>query len=347
LIKTTIFKGIQLIIFTQVKTFAPVVYPRPFRTFHSRLFSKWELIARILVRAFWVMGSNLSFTGAKTVGQLENGNTLLRLNRSSPLGAKGDIISLPKDQVIFDCIKLKAKWELKECKFLSVGISRLGSRGISRIAMVDVGANTGLISLQTLNMSRTLVDLFAFEPIPRHAEAIEQNLGRLNNRITINEFALSDRNGTSIIYTELANHGNSSLIKSSARNSHEDVVTNINLVSTSEYFEMNLLEYDGFVIKSDAQGMDAQILSRIPRKIWEQTERAVVEIWAMPEIMESDIDQALDLWRSFEYISWSPSTQDLISLEEVSIFWKSKDGRERNLFLSRNQSQPLQNIHVN
>jgi hypothetical protein len=82
--------------------------------------------------------------------------------------------------------------------------------------------------------------------------------------------------------------------------------------------------------------MDALILSRIPHRIWENVERAVIEVWAIPEVNEVDVEKLLSMWEGFKYVSWAPNSHANISFTEVSEFWLKKSGKEsRNLFLSR------------
>jgi hypothetical protein len=81
--------------------------------------------------------------------------------------------------------------------------------------------------------------------------------------------------------------------------------------------------------------MDALILSRIPKRVWQNTECAVIEVAALPDINKIDVDDLLLMFNCFEIISWSPNLKQKISLKEISEFWLSRSGSQRNLFLSR------------
>ena len=184
-----------------------------------------------------------------------------------------------------------------------------------------------------MNLSKTITEVFLFEPIPRHVSAIERNLRNLPS-IHINEFALSNENGQSEIYTQTTNHGNTSLLKSVVP-SDELISTTIELVDAAEYCNKFLNGFDNFVIKCDTQGMDALILSRIPNRIWERTEVAIIEVWALPEIREQDVTRLLAMCQNFNYASWTPNSRERIDLDEISEYWLSKSGTFRNLFLSK------------
>ena len=273
--------------------------------------------------------------GAKTVGITINGNMLLQLNKDSALGSKGTILEIPRDKVIFEFVRRKGLWELEESQFIAQALKSAHRRSnSSKIALIDIGANTGLVTLQALNLAKTKTEVFLFEPIPRHISAIKRNLGHFSN-IHLNEFALSYKNGQSQIFTESTNHGNSSLLNSVVPKNRM-ISNTIKIVQTEKFFARNLNKFASYVIKCDTQGMDALILSRIPRSIWKKCESAVVEIWSIKEIRSADVDKLLDMWKDFQFFNWHPDfTGGNIKLDEIKEFWLKKSGKARNLFLSK------------
>ncbi len=275
----------------------------------------------------------LRLMGARDVGVTAYGNHLLRLNKDYALGRKGTVLELPKDDIIYKYVKFKGNWELGDCRFLARGLKKACLQLHLKTALIDIGANTGLVTLQTMNLSGTANDLFLFEPIPKHALAISNNLKGYSN-IHLGEFALSDKNGRAAIYTQATNHGNSSLFDQVVPSSGM-ISTQIKLVSTEEYCGNSLNDYECYVIKCDTQGMDAIILSRFPDRIWQNCESAVIEVWALPEIKKQDVDRLLSKFQGFNYISWYPEGNSVLELEEVSQYWLSKLGSQRNLYLSK------------
>jgi len=308
----------------------PMTSPIPIKSFHKRLVKKWGSIG---INSVETILYKFNFTGAKVVGKTPNGNTILRLNKDYALGDKGTELELPRDHAIFKAVKRWGSWELGESEFLSLGLRKVKNLSNSKTAFLDIGANTGLVTLQAINLSKTNVEVFLFEPIPRHISGIQHNLRSLSN-IHINEFALSNENGTSEIFTQTTNHGNTSMLKSVVP-SGELVSTKIKLVDTAEYCNIYLNSHNNFIIKCDIQGMDALVLSRIPKRIWKNTEVAVIEVWALPEIQEKDVTRLLAMFEYFEYASWNPDFKNLICLNEVSEYWLSKIGTSRNLFVSK------------
>jgi FkbM family methyltransferase len=204
-----------------------------------------------------------------------------------------------------------------------------------KTVLLDIGANTGLVSLQAMNLSNASAKVILFEPVPRHASAIKHNLRNLSN-IHVNEFALSDINGEANIFTQANNHGNTSLLNSVVPEIGM-ISTKIQLVETTAYCNKFLNNFDRYVIKCDTQGMDALIMSRIPESIWKNCVSAVIEVWALDEISKKDVEAFLSMCQEFEYVAWQPNIRkEKLGLNEVSEFWLGKSGAQRNLFLSKN-----------
>ena len=319
--------GVLIIRIINSRQWIPITKLLLIKFFHQKLIRKWIYIIKNLILYF---SSIYGFSGAKNIGIGPSGNNLLQLNKNYPLGHKGTIIELPKDNIIFKYVRLRGTWELEESKFLACGLQK--AKGIkSKVALLDIGANTGLVALQVINIAGSNAEIFLFEPVPRHAFAISQNLKSLPNT-HLNEFALSDKNGEAEIFTDTLNHGNTSLFNSAAP--FAEIKTQIKLVDTLEYCNNFLKIFDSFVIKSDTQGMDALILSRIPNWIWQKCECAVIEVWALPEINKKHVEDLLVKIQKFEFVDWTPKSQKKIAFHEISEFWLNKSGAQRNLFLS-------------
>lgn len=261
---------------------------------------------------------------------------MLRLRRASPLGNKGTIVELPMDEVMFSAVLTKGEWSLELSKFLCAGLEG-GEISQGKAALLDIGANTGLVTLQVVNMTSRSHNYFLFEPIPRHVSAINRNLDTesLGPRLQIMPVALSDNNGTSEIFTSITNHGNSSLSETVVGYPEEHVRTTIETVNTAEYFVGFGPEFNRFVIKCDTQGMDQVILARLPLELWGRVERAVVEVWALPEVQRSDVGTLVDIWRDFRVISWDADLNSRVDLEEVQDFWTGQTGRWKDLYIVR------------
>ena len=265
-----------------------------------------------------------------------NGNLILELNRPSPLGPRGMQIQIPQDRVIFEEIRKFSQWEMQECEFLSRALKRVARDTPDRkCTFLDIGANIGMVTLQTLSLAGTSPDVLMVEPLARHVEAIKFNTRNLarDHSIQVFEFGLAENSGKASLFTEAHNHGNSSLVESLVR-ADGAIRTEIKLKGAEEFAEENLLGDHPLIIKCDTQGFDALILSRLPESVWIRTRAAIVEVWAIDEIEEADIDHCLHLWNGFKSMSWSPTKRERISNLELRNFWLSKSQNTRNLFLT-------------
>lgn len=321
----------HVIIKDRIQFWNPMVPFFPLSSFPKRSFLRlryliFHFVSQILLR----VGNRLKLTGADAVGE-----NILKLNRNSILGKKGKKLIVPKDDVIYQKIKLSGHWELEECKFLGEGLANLEKKGSNKFALLDLGANTGLVTLGTANLAKTHNDFLLVEPLPKHVEAIVHNLNEIEvtNQRIIFPFALGEKSGELAIYSENSNQGNSSIIKSLVpQNKYTE--SKITLVQARKFHDENLQHYSGFVLKSDMQGMDAEVLSSFPKTFWEKCDRAVIEIWAIHEIQEDECNLLIDYWSCFDYASWSPKTKEKVSSHDLKEFWLSRTGKERNLFLS-------------
>lgn len=140
----------------------------------------------------------------------------LQLNRTYSIGPRGTYIKIPYDSLIFKTVRRYGQWELAESEFLATGLKFASFKSDSGTVLIDIGAHVGLVSLQTINIAKTNADIIMFEPISTHVRAIKHNLTNLKQKvnITVNESALSDRDGKASLFIDSANYGRSSLLQS-------------------------------------------------------------------------------------------------------------------------------------
>lgn len=304
----------------------PFVFPFPLKTFIPRLIKKFSVVFLDLrLRGLYKLG----ISKARQIGYTPDGNVILKLNTNSSLGLRGSLIHLPDDKLFRGQICRYGEWDTLDAKFLSDGLNLK-----SNSAFCDIGANSGLVSLQVMNLSNHPATCLLIEPIPIHVQAIQYNLNELRkiHNILIYEVALSDRDGIGQIYIQNNNRGNSSLLPEVVPKK-KLVSIPITLLSTRIFAEECLANFENIVLKSDTQGMDAKILSRLPIPVWDSISRAVIEIWAIDSIEESEVDALLEIWKKFQYRSWSGES-GVLSLQSVRNFWLSKNGHHKNLLLS-------------
>jgi FkbM family methyltransferase len=316
-----------------IRFWVPVPRLRPFKTFPRRTIEKQKWIFQFCSKR---IGALLSLSGAKVDGKTLENNYRLRLNSDCALGSKGFVLEMPRDETIFNKVRYDSSYDLEESQFLSRGLIKASNISNAKVALLDIGANVGLVTLQAMNIAQTKNDVFCFEPIPQHASALRSNLSQLAQRVRVNihEVGLSDHDTSATIFTESTNHGNSSLI--------QDVVpeggrreTSICLVDTKSFFERNFQQFTAFIVKCDTQGMDALILSRLPEFVWLNIVCAEIEVWALADVNPSDVDMLLSMLTNFDVISWSPNEVSKLEISDIRDYWLSKSGEWKNLYLSK------------
>lgn len=290
-------------------------------------------------RFFKYVFIGLRLKGARGVGvdQFENG--ILILNRKTSLGLRGEKITTPHDQTIYRHVVENGEWEPEESRFLSSQLISLTALRDAKhkIALVDIGANSGLVTRQTLTLSQSHCDAVLVEPIPNHARAIEANLEKFKgiNRVEIIEAALGEKSGDNEIRIEISNKGNSSFLASAMPNSGVERLS-VKILSVEKFYNGFLSNFDYFVLKSDTQGFDSKILALLPTIFWSKCQGAVIEVWALSEIEVTSVKILLSKWVNFPYLNWATDGSAPTNLEEISKFWLSKTGNSRNLFISAN-----------
>jgi FkbM family methyltransferase len=312
------------------KNAIPLTNVLPLKTFWPRLFKKWKFQYGELI---YFTGTFFGFFGSKQIGNSANGNSLVKLNRDGMLGTKGTVIELPRDKVIYRHVRQFSKWESEISDFLVKGLNEMFVSGLSSIALLDIGANAGLISLQTIRRIDFQVDSICVEPISRHAQACSNNLLSTSARVVVHEVALGKSDGVSAITIEKSNQGNASLFMGEPSND-SFLKESVKVRSTKDFIKKELVGYEGIVLKSDTQGFDALILSQIDLETWNLVKFAVVEVWAHASIDHHDVDSLLEMWKLLPLTNCVDSHGNIFSMEELGDFWKTGNGEEKNLYLS-------------
>lgn len=281
--------------------------------------------------------NRVGLTATVVNGSTPEGNESLSFKKTTRLGDRGSELHLPKDDKIYRSVQLQGQWSWKESKFLASGLKQCCRSSATGVALLDIGAHCGLISLQSLRTLKTLPEVvMLFEPIPQHASAIRFNLEPFTqlSRVEVFDFALGREDQEATIYVRDTNRGNSSLIPPRDE-LHGARELRVSVVDAEKFFCQRSEQFDRLVIKCDSEGLDAAILSRLPSNLWAKVERAVVEVSALPEIDESEVRTFLGLIGESHELSWSPRFRPSISPGEVYGYWMSCTGMFQNLFIRR------------
>jgi len=312
------------------KNALPLTNLFPLKTFLPRLLKKWKFQYGELI---YFTGTFFGFFGSKPIGNSENGNILLKLNRNGLLGRQGTVIELPRDKVIYRCVRQFSNWEPEISNFLAKGLNEMFISGLKNIALFDIGANAGLISLQTITQIDFKIDSICVEPISRNAQACSNNLLPTNARVIVHDVALGKSNGAFEIMIEKSNRGNASLFMGEPTKDGF-LKESVKVRNTKDFMKKELVNYEGIVLKSDTQGFDALILSQIDSDTWKIVKFAVIEIWAHPSIDHHDVDSLIEMWKLLPLTNCVDSHGNFLTMDELGNFWKSGNREEKNIYLS-------------
>lgn len=277
----------------------------------------------------------LNLWGAKDVGTDHIGNAILRLNRRSPLGNRGDLVYVPRDGHILNNIQKYSIWAGEEVGFLIRRYREIMKGDSERlVTMLDAGAHCGLVSRQFVINSEFTGKMILVEPVPQHVVAIKKNIEPIlaTNQFEIFEAALGRSAGVSKIFKEHNNSGNTSLIRSLVPINNSTEIK-INVVSTKEFSKEHFTANRVILLKSDLQGLDAEVLANFSDQFWKNLDSAVIEVLASPRIESKDVDQIMERLKEFNYKSWKPGHKHLTNSAEIAEFWLSKSGLQRNLYI--------------
>ena len=312
----------------RLRFYFPIPSIFPVGNFHLRLFGKANTILK------WTLFHRVGISGAKELNKTVNENDILMLNSTSALGNKGDLIALPKDQVIYRHVKRFGEWEPNESSFLS-NLAFLNQD--DQLVFLDLGGQAGIITRQYLNKSIKFTDSsWIVEPLMRHRDAIAYNCSNWvqKGELRIFPYALDRIDQAREIYVENKNSGNASLLDYLPISRGKSIET-INTKRVKSFEEIIFKPNVKFLIKSDLQGMDAEVLSQFSENFWNQSIGVVVEIWALPSVNKEYIEKLIQLWQCFNSFSWDSSLKVRTHLEEVKDFWLSGSGATKNLFITK------------
>ena len=78
--------------------------------------------------------------------------------------------------------------------------------------------------------------------------------------------------------------------------------------------------------------MEPEILSSITSDVWGKFKAGIIEVFAMSEIQEFQVNVVVELLNEMFDLSWSSDFAKNINFGEVRDFWLSKNNGIRNLY---------------
>jgi len=275
-------------------------------------------------KLLWTLVNNLmnGFISAPTI-------SVLTLREDTSLGKKNEKIFVTNDSYqtwyIMNSRDFHKSFVDKVLKFTKSNIS---------YNLIDIGANTGLLTRCLLNNLNNIKNCFLVEPDPDNLFCIKNNLQNFENINTL-DCALDLSDGEKKLFIDQNNKGNLSLNyemmtlkedKLSFMNS-EDNYINVKTKNIKNYFN-DIRNENNNIIKIDVQGYDEIIFQEIPRDVLIKTDILFIEITPLKskKFDEEKFTLNLDLFK--KYIT---SNGNQLTKNEVIQITKRQSGKSFDL----------------
>jgi len=275
-------------------------------------------------KLLWTLVNNLmnGFISAPTI-------SVLTLREDTSLGKKNEKIFVTNDSYqtwyIMNSRDFHKSFVDKVLKFTK---SNIGYN------LIDIGANTGLLTRCLLNNLNNIKNCFLVEPDPDNLFCIKNNLQNFENINTL-DCALDLSDGEKKLFIDQNNKGNLSLNyemmtlkedKLSFMNS-EDNYINVKTKNIKNYFN-DIRNENNNIIKIDVQGYDEIIFQEIPRDVLIKTDILFIEITPLKskKFDEEKFTLNLDLFK--KYIT---SNGNQLTKNEVIQITKRQSGKSLDL----------------
>jgi len=275
-------------------------------------------------KLLWTLVNNLmnGFISAPTI-------LVLTLREDTSLGKKNEKIFVTNDSYqtwyIMNSRDFHKSFVDKVLKFTK---SNIGYN------LIDIGANTGLLTRCLLNNLSNIKNCFLVEPDPDNLFCIKNNLQNFENINTL-DCALDLSDGEKKLFIDQNNKGNLSLNyemmtlkedKLSFMNS-EDNYINVKTKNIKNYFN-DIRNENNNIIKIDVQGYDEIIFQEIPRDVLIKTDILFIEITPLKskKFDEEKFTLNLDLFK--KYIT---SNGNQLTKNEVIQITKRQSGKSFDL----------------
>jgi FkbM family methyltransferase len=238
---------------------------------HSVLLNIWSEFHRIRIR--------LNLTPFKGDVTDEDGLVYLTARITTPLAKRKETVAIPRDNMIFSYVKNYGQWGVTEASFLASLVTARSRLHPNHFLMIDLGAHAGLVTKVFLDkIVNADVQVILVDPLSYNLKAQVHNLKKYAGRIQHCNMAISNTSGVAYFEINSDNIGASRLIDDSSNSSSLKKIQVQTISATN--FEDKYLRGTArdIIIKSDLEGIDAQILSTLSEKIWERVVGGVFEI---------------------------------------------------------------------
>ena len=196
--------------------------------------------------------------------------------------------------------------------------------------LIDIGANTGLLTRSLLNNFENIKNSFLVEPDSDNLFCIKNNLKNFNN-VHISDFALDIEDGEKKLFIDKNNKGNLSFNyemmklkenKLNIMNSIENYKI-VSCKSIKNYF-MQIKNDLKNIIKIDVQGYDEVVFQEIPNEVLNKTDILIIEITPLKS-KAFDKEKFISKLNCFK--KHTNFNGDIIDIDQINDMIEAKSGK--------------------
>lgn len=250
--------------------------------------------------------------------------SLLSNNRELPL-------TLPTDDCIGCYTFLNGNWDIGKVNFFSAISERISEQNI---CLIDVGANVGLFSRQCASKIPSINEVFAYEPHCENFEILRRNLADWNIRPRLINAGISNERGTMDLFEDATNCGNYSFNLASVPPQHQKSAVEVLDGADEEIKWLSSADGKAIFYKSDTQGFDELIATRLSMDFWNRVTCAAIELVRIKK-PTYDIMKLREIIDQFSNCAFDDNIGKKVSSAEVIEYLNSEDGAYKDLLMWR------------
>ena len=212
----------------------------------------------------------------------------------------------------------------------------LGKSNFEKIILIDIGANIGLFTRQIIGTTCKIENAFCYEPSIDNYKLLVKNTKFSEKIITINA-ALGGLSGKEKLYLDKTNCGNHSLFDDVILDQNKITPETVYILSTKSESHKWIKSSLPIFWKSDTQGMDEIIATKVPLEVWKEFIFAgTIELFAS-EKKQINTEKFIKILDLFSYKAFDDKPKEnlnsdyIIKYIEEDIYKKDKFQTEKNL----------------
>lgn len=235
---------------------------------------------------------------------------------------------LPVDAVIGATTLRNKRWDPNK----QTALANMLTGASEDLTLIDVGANVGLFTRQSLNRIPQIKKAYCYEPNVLNFKLLSRNLGSLPS-VLLHNYGLSDVAGSLDFHLDPGNAGNYSLNKSAMPANYRS--TKVDVKEAHAEGLRWLEENDGrFIYKSDTQGFDEVISTSLDITFWARVKAGIFELWRLPG-KEYDPDKFSAVLDSFPNKVFEKAPKSNVSTKQVLAYLDGTDMQYDDLYAWR------------